>query len=149
MRSTITVLSGMVCLLLSMMPVSAQAAAGDLTCNMSFSMSGWSVFYKTANGSGVVTCNNGQSMKVKLTSIGGGLTVGISSIDDGHGQFSGVRQISDVIGSYAAGTAHAGAINSSSATAVTKGEVSLALSGTGRGWNVGVDFSKFTIKPAL
>jgi len=149
MRSTITVLSGMVCLLLSMMPVSAQAAAGDITCNMSFSMSGWSVFYKTANGSGVVTCNNGQSMKVKLTSIGGGLTVGKSSIDDGHGQFSGVRQISDVIGSYAAGTAHAGAINSSSATAVTKGEVSLALSGTGRGWNVGVDFSKFTIKPAL
>lgn len=149
MRSTITVLSGMVFLLLSAVPLSAQAAAGDLTCTMRFTMSGWSAFYHTAKGSGVVTCSNGQSMKVKLTSTGGGLTVGKSSIDDGHGEFSGVRQISDVVGSYAAGTAHAGAVNSASATVVTKGEISLALSGTGHGWDVGVAFSKFTIKPAL
>lgn len=150
MRSTIKLFGGAVCLLLmSMAPFSAQAAPGDLSCQMRFNMSGWSVFYKTDSGSGVVTCNNGKSMKVKLTSTGGGLTVGKSSIDDGHGQFSGVRNISDVIGSYAAGTAHAGAINSSSATVVTKGEVSLALSGTGHGWDVGVAFSKFTIKPAL
>lgn len=135
--------------LLAMTPMTARAAQGDLDCQMHFSMSGWSIFYKTASGSGVVTCNNGKSMKVKLSSVGGGLTVGKSSIDDGHGRFSGVRKISDVVGSYAAGNAHAGATNSSSATVVTKGEISLMLSGKGRGWDVGVDFSKFTIKPAL
>ena len=29
---------------------------------------------------------------------------------------------------------------------MTKGEVSLALSGTGRGWDLGVAFGRFTIK---
>jgi hypothetical protein len=28
---------------------------------------------------------------------------------------------------------------------MTKGNVSLALSGTGKGWNLGVDFGKFTV----
>ena len=150
MRSTILTLSGIAALALSTLtPIAARAADSDLNCRMSFSMSGWSAFYKTASGSGVVTCSNGQTMKVKLQSTGGGLTVGKSSIDEGHGEFSGVREISDVVGSYVAGSAHAGAVNASSATVVTKGEVSLALSGKGRGWDIGVDFSKFTIKPAL
>lgn len=129
-------------------PAVAQAAAGDLNCQMHFSMSGWSLFYKTAEGSGVVTCNDGTHLDVKLESKGGGLTVGKSSIDQGQGNFTGVRNINDVLGDYAAGTAHAGAINSASATVVTKGEISLALSGKGRGWDLGVDFSRFTIKLA-
>jgi hypothetical protein len=29
---------------------------------------------------------------------------------------------------------------------VTKGEISLALSGTGDGWDLGIAFGKFTIK---
>lgn len=137
-----------VVLLALSMPLTASAASGDLHCQMRFSMSGWSLFYKTAKGSGVVTCNDGQTLRVRLTSTGGGLTVGKSSIDDGHGTFTGVRDIRDVLGSYAAGTAHAGAVDSASAAVVTKGEISLAISGKGRGWDLGVDFSKFTIKPA-
>jgi hypothetical protein len=30
---------------------------------------------------------------------------------------------------------------------MTKGEVSLAISGTGEGWDLGVAFGKFTIEP--
>ena len=30
-------------------------------CTMKFSMSGWSAFYKRADGTGTVTCNNGQT----------------------------------------------------------------------------------------
>jgi hypothetical protein len=30
-------------------------------------------------------------------------------------------------------------------TVMTKGNVSLALTGKGRGWNLGIDFGKFTI----
>lgn len=117
-------------------------------CTMKFSMSGWSAFYKRADGTGTVTCNNGQSAKVKLKSRGGGLTAGKSSIEAGKGEFSNVKDISEIFGSYATSEAHAGAVKSSGATAMTKGEVSLALSGTGRGWDLGVDFGKFTIERA-
>ena len=56
-------------------------------------------------------------------------------MDNGHGVFSGLYNIKEVLGSYAAGTAHAGAVKSAQAMALTKGPVSLSLSGTGRGWN--------------
>lgn len=123
----------------------ANAAEATVKCHMKFSMSGWSVFYKTASGTGTVSCSNGQSMGVKLTSEGGGLTVGKSSIDNGIGEFSAVNGINEVLGSYASAEAHAGAVKSAKGEVLTKGEVSLALSGTGRGWDLGVAFGKFTI----
>jgi hypothetical protein len=125
-------------------PTPAQAAA-NVKCTMTFTMSGWSALYKTASGSGTVKCDNGQSMKVKLSAKGGGLTVGKSTIEDGHGEFSPVTGISEVLGSYVASEAHAGAVQSAGAQAMTKGEVSLALSGKGRGWDLGIAFGKFTI----
>jgi hypothetical protein len=117
-------------------------------CEMTFSMKGWSAFYKTAKGTGHVTCDNGQSAAVTIVARGGGLTAGKTEIDEGQGKFSNVRDIGEIFGSYASAEAHAGATKSGSAQAMTKGEVSLALSGTGRGWDLGVAFGKFTIKPA-
>jgi hypothetical protein len=122
----------------------AQAAA-DVKCSMTFTMSGWSAFYKTASGSGAVKCSNGESMAVKLSAKGGGLTVGKSTIEDGKGEFSGVKSISELLGSYVSAEAHAGAVKSAKAQVMTKGEVSLALSGTGRGWDLGIAFGKLTI----
>jgi hypothetical protein len=124
------------------------AQADDLSCKMTFNLAGWSAIYKSYSGHGVVTCSDGSSLKVKLSSTGGGLTAGKSSIDDGHGDFSGVRNIRDVLGDYAAGGAGAGAVKSAGGTVLTKGEVSVALGGTGRGWDLGVDLDKFTIAPA-
>lgn len=126
----------------------AAAQADDLSCKMSFTLKGWSVIYKTAKGHGTVRCSDGSAMKVTLSSTGGGLTVGKTTIDDGHGDFTGVRSIRDVLGDYAAGSAHAGAVKASEATVVTKGEVSLAITGTGRGWDVGVDLGDFRIAEA-
>ncbi|NNC24812.1 hypothetical protein HKX41_11775, partial [Salinisphaera sp. USBA-960] len=63
----------------------------------------------------------------------------------GTGEFAGVHRISDVLGSYASAEAHAGAARSSKAQVMTKGEVSLALAGTGQGWDLGVAFGKFTL----
>lgn len=132
--------------LLAAFALPGTAAARDtLTCKLRFSMSGWSVFYKTSSGSGTVSCSNGQSFEVRISAKGGGLTVGKSRIDQGTGEFSGVHSISDVLGSYATAEAHAGAARSSKAQVMTKGEVSLALAGTGRGWDLGVAFGKFTI----
>jgi hypothetical protein len=124
------------------------ANATEYDCEMSFSMSGWSAFYKTSSGEGTVRCNNGQTMRVKLDAKGGGITFGKSSIENGRGEFSGVRDIGEIIGSYASAEAHAGAVKSARGQVVTKGEVSLALSGVGRGWDLGVAFGKFSIERA-
>ncbi|HEY5971530.1 MAG TPA: hypothetical protein VIT22_06075 [Pseudoxanthomonas sp.] len=121
-------------------------AQGPIDCKLHFSMSGWSVFYKTGSGSGTVTCDNGQKLAVSISAKGGGLSFGKSKIVNGIGEFSGVRSIRDVLGSYAAAEAHAGAVKSSKAQAMTKGDVSLALAGTGEGWDVGVAFGKFTLE---
>jgi len=123
----------------------ALAAGAKVDCEMTFTMKGWSAFYKTASGEGVIKCNNGQSMNVKLSAKGGGLTVGKSTIEDGHGKFSAVANMNELLGGYAAGEAHAGAVKSAQAQVMTKGEVSLALSGTGRGWDLGIAFGKLTI----
>ena len=114
-------------------------------CEMHFTMSGWSVFYKTASGAGTITCDNGQTAKVSLSAKGGGLTAGKYKIRDGVGKFSEVADISELFGSYVESEAEAGAGKTSQAQALTKGEVSLALAGNGTGVNLGVSFGKFTI----
>lgn len=121
------------------------ARAGDIDCKMQFNLKSWSLFYKTAHGTGTITCDNGQSMDVSIRAKGGGLTVGKSHIDDGIGKFSDISNIRQTLGTYGSADAHAGAVASAGAMAMTKGNVSLALSGTGQGWDLGVAFGKFTI----
>jgi hypothetical protein len=124
------------------------AQAGEISCDMGFQLSGWSIFYKTYSGSGMIHCSNGQSMHVHLRAKGGGLTVGKSRIDDGHGRFSGIHDIHEVLGHYATAEAEAGTQDSAAkAQAMTKGNVSLALTGKGSGWNLGVSFGAFIIEP--
>lgn len=122
------------------------AHAAPLDCKLTFTMSGWSAFYKRASGTGVVSCTNGQSLKVKISAKGGGLSFGKSQIDDGIGTFSDLYNIEDVIGGYATAEAHAGAVKSATARVVTKGPISLALTGKGRGWDIGVAFGSFIIE---
>lgn len=114
-------------------------------CKMTFNLRSWSVFYKSSEGEGTITCDNGQTAKVKIKAKGGGLTFGKSEVIGGTGKFSGARNIDELFGSYAQSEAHAGAGKSAAAQALTKGEVSLALAGTGRGVDVGFAFGKFTI----
>ena len=121
-------------------------AAEDIHCKMQFRLSGWSAFYKRAEGSGTVTCDNGQSMQVHLRAEGGGLTFGKTEIDDGRGNFTGVYDIHEVLGHYGGAEAHAGAQANANSQVVTKGNVSLALTGKGRGWNLGVAFGAFIIE---
>ena len=118
---------------------------GLLECKMTFNLKGWSAFYKTTKGDGTITCSNGQRAKVKIAAKGGGITFGKSEIIGGTGTFTGVRTIGELFGSYAQSEAHAGAGKSGTVQAMTKGEVSLALAGTGRGIDIGFDFGKFTI----
>ena len=138
------------CLLFSALAASSfiggPAQAGAIDCKLKFTLSGWSAFYKRADGTGTITCNNGQSIAVKLQARGGGLSFGKSTIRDGTGEFSGVQNMDELLGTYATAEAHAGAVKSSKAQVMTKGEVSLALAGTGEGWDLGIAFGKFVIK---
>jgi hypothetical protein len=132
--------------LASLCIVAPAHAARTLECKLHYNLAGWSVFYKTASGSGTVTCDNGQSLAVKISAKGGGLTFGKSKIEDGTGKFAGVERINDVLGTYVSSEAHAGAVKSSKATAMTKGDVSLALAGTGKGFDIGIGFGKFVLE---
>jgi hypothetical protein len=125
----------------------ALPAAADMTsCHLRYSLKGWSFVFKQYKGSGKVTCENGQTANVRIVTRGGGFTIGKSEIDDGRGAFSAVRSIGETFGSYVAATSSAGATKSVEATAMTKGEISLALTGRGRGFDLGVTFGVFTIE---
>ena len=127
-------------------PRSALADPADLDCKMRFSLTGWSLIYKHAEGTGTVTCANGSSMHVKVEAHGGGITVGKSHIDNGTGKFTDVRKIEDVLGTYAQGDASIGAVKSGTAQVLTKGTVSLALAGAGEGIDIGVSVGGFSIE---
>ncbi|MFI5142604.1 MAG: hypothetical protein ACHQQS_05835 [Thermoanaerobaculales bacterium] len=129
----------------------AMVAAGEpaLTkCTMTFTLRGWSAVYKTAHGRGDVACSNGQHIPVILTVHGGGLTFGKMDVLEGKGEFSAVKGIHELLGSYAAAEAEAGAVKAGQAAVYTKGEVSLALAGTGRGVGIGIDFGKLDVEAA-
>ncbi|WP_243038666.1 hypothetical protein [Dyella sedimenti] len=123
----------------------AQAAEAEVKCTLSFSLSGWSVIYKHAEGSGTVVCNNGQRAHVKISVNGGGLTAGKYRIDNGKGDISHVRSIDDVFGDYAQAGAEAGVVKSGEAQVLTKGTTSLALHGSGEGINLGISVGQFSI----
>ena len=132
-------------LLLGALVLALPAYATMTTCRLTYDIKGWSFLYKTYKGSGTVSCENGQSARVAIKTHGGGLTVGKSEIA-GKGRFTEVRDISEVYGTYAEADAHAGITKSADARVLTKGEVSLTLSGTGRGVDLGIAFGAFQIK---
>lgn len=121
------------------------AVAGLTECNLRYSLAGWSFIYMEYRGSGSITCQNGQRARVSIVTRGGGLTLGKSDIINGKGKFSAVKDISEVFGTYVAVNSHAGATKSVEGQAMTKGEVSLALAGKGRGIDLGIAFGAFTI----
>lgn len=140
------IIVGLSALALSLLLVTPAGTETNTTvCRMDYTMKGWSAFYKTARGSGTITCDDGQTASVKLKATGGGLTAGKFEVREGIGRFSEVASIRELFGSYATAGAAAGAVQSSEAQAMTKGDVSLALAGNGTGIELGVSFGKFTI----
>ena len=154
--------SGWLALRLALLALLAQGSTGlaagaagaedefepELTrCTMAFNIKGWSFVFKTSKGEGRISCDNGQTGEVKLRSMGGGFTVGKSQIIGGEAKFYAVRDIEELYGTYAEATGHAGANVSGGASVMTKGEVSMVLSGSGSGVDIGVSFGGFRIEP--
>lgn len=119
----------------------------EIQCKLVFNLESWSVFYKSGKGTGNIQCDNGKRVSVKIRAHGGGITFGKSKIINGHGSFSKVKNIKELYGSYAVAEGHAGVSKSATARALTKGNVSLTLTGTGSGVDLGFDFGSFKISP--
>jgi len=100
------------------------SAEGKTDCELRFSLKGWAALYKHAEGTGVISCNNGK------------------------GKFSDVMNTNDLFGDYAQGEANAALVKGGTAQVLTKGTVSLALAGAGEGVDLGISFGKFTISRA-
>ncbi len=124
--------------------VESRGACTD--CTMIFDFAYKSLFYKTGEGTGTITCENGHTVEVKLSMKGGGLTAGKGKIREGTGRFSEVSGIEELFGSYISAEAHAGMGQSAKAQVLTKGEVSLTLVGTGTGVDLGFAFGNLTIE---
>ena len=122
-------------------PVSADPL---ISCTMTYQMSGYSLAIKVYDGTGVISCSNGQHQQVSLSSRSIGFTIGKSEID-GTGVFSGVKSLNEIYGTFAALEGHAGATTSVDGQVLTRGEISLALSGKGRGIDIGVTIGELTI----
>ena len=128
--------------------MAAAAESAPVKCTMTFTLKGWSAIYKTASGAGTITCSSGKTIPVTLKVQGGGLTFGKMDILEGKGEFSALKSADEALGHFVAAEATAGAVKASQAAVYTKGEVSLALAGTGRGVGVGIDFGMLDIERA-
>jgi hypothetical protein len=126
--------------------VSPAAAQSLTSCTMTYKLSGWSLVYKQYDGLGNISCSNGQRAQVALASKSIGFTIGKSEIE-GTGVFSEVRNLNEIYGSFVAFEGHAGATKSIDGQLLTRGEISLALSGKGRGIDIGVTLGALTISP--
>ncbi len=126
---------------------SAAASAESLTsCTMTYKLSGWSFVYKQYDGIGNISCGNGQRAQVALASKSVGFTIGKSEIE-GTGVFSEVKNLNEIYGSFVALEGHAGATKSIDGQVLTRGEISLLLSGKGRGIDIGVTLGALKISP--
>lgn len=134
--------------LLVALPVLAEEemAESKIKCEMAFSMKGWAALYRTASGSGTITCSNGEKIEVVLESRGFGLAAGEAEVSDARGVFSPVVNTEELLGTYIGRSAVAAAGKADAAGAFTKGDVSLAVYGEGEGKGLAEGGAKVTIK---
>lgn len=134
-----------------MLAAHLMAPAGEaamVKCALTFDLHEWAAIYESATGAGKITCNNGQSVPVAIRSKGGGLSAGKFTIKDGRGSFTDVASIDELFGRYVAADSSAGARKAADAWVMTKDKVSLGVSGTGKGWDLGFTVDELTISKA-
>lgn len=116
------------------------------TCSMTYKLEGFSLAYKQYDGSGEISCRNGEKAKVLLSSKSIGFTIGYSSIE-GEGYFTDVKYLSEIYGDYISLGNHFGFKNSIDRQVLTRGEISLVLIGKGQGFDIGFTIGDLSIKP--
>ena len=124
------------------------SAQATTSCKVTYGLEGWSVAYKTARGTGTITCADGQSMNVRIVTHGGGLTVGTQGVKNGTGRFSQTVKVEDLLRTYIEVTGHAGlgANKASEARAMFAGTKRLSLAGNGSGVGLGLAVGAFVLR---
>ena len=122
-----------------------EAAEGKIACKMQFRMKGWAAIYKSAEGTGTITCSNGEAIEVALESTGVGLAAGKAEFSDARGVFSPVERTEDLLGTYVGRSGVAAAGEAEGAAAFIKGGVSLAVYGEGEGAGLSSGGARLTI----
>jgi hypothetical protein len=125
-----------------------QKAEDKISCEMEFSMKGWAAIYRTAQGSGTITCSNGEKMDVVLDSSGVGVAAGKGEVTGARGVFSPVEHTEELFGNYIGRSAAAAAGDANVASAFVKGDVSLAVYGQGKGIGLAKSGAILNIKRA-
>ncbi|OAH99090.1 hypothetical protein [Methylomonas methanica] len=116
------------------------------TCSMTYKLEGFSLAYKQYDGTGEITCRNGQKALVSLSSKSIGFTIGYSVIE-GEAYFTDVKYISEIFGNYVSLGNHFGFKNSVDRQVLTRGEISLVMLGKGKGFDIGFTIGDLSIKP--
>lgn len=115
-------------------------------CSMKYKLEGFSLVYKQYDGTGEITCRNGQKALVRLSSKSIGFTIGYSVIE-GDAYFTDVKYISELFGDYVSLGNHFGFKNSVDRQVLTRGEISLVMMGKGKGFDIGFTIGDLSIKP--
>jgi len=116
------------------------------TCSMTYKLEGFSLAYKQYDGTGEISCRNGQKAQVTLSSKSIGFTIGYSVIE-GEAYFTDVKYISELFGDYVSLGNHFGFKNSVDRQVLTRGEISLVMLGRGKGFDIGFTIGDLSIKP--
>lgn len=120
--------------------------ARDLACTMKFDLSTWAVPDKPSEGSGIVTCESGATLRVRIVAKGAHLHDATSMVDGASGAFTGVRRITDILGAYAdADTERA---VTEDAQILSKGSVMLAIAGGNKHVDLGTGLGEFIVTPS-
>jgi len=123
-------------------------AAKKVHCKMTFDIKGWAAIYRKADGTGHITCSNGDTFDVVLEQRGLGLAAGEGEIKGGKGVFSPVEKTEEILGTYIGQSASAGVGKGDAAAAYVKGSISLAVSGQGELKGLGAGGARLTITRA-
>ena len=146
MSPTATTLTALLALVasVSFAPRAAADSPADLGCSLGFSLSGWSAPQRHAEGSGIVSCENGGLLRVRIVATGAGLASGKAHIDGATGIFTDVHSIREILGAY---TEVAGAARAPSGIGqvLGKGSVLLALTGRAKGIDLGFGIGEFIL----
>lgn len=126
-----------------------RAAEGHLDCTLRFTARQWSPLRGAVTGTGMLMCTDGSAVPVIVDASGPGITAERWNITDGWGVFDHVTRMEDALGRYTAIEGDIGVSAAGTVQTLTKGKLSLGLSGKGKGFVAGIAIRNFSISRAV
>ena len=125
---------------------SPRVDASDLACTVTFGLSTQAVPNKPSEGSGVVTCDDGPSLRVHIAARGTGLDDATSMVGGASGTFTRVYSVAEVLGTFT--DADVARTGTDDAQILSKDRVTLTLSGGNGHADLGSGVSEFVLTRA-